>query len=266
MSVRQAYLTIDDSPGAHTDDLVAFLAGRNIPAILFCRGDLLEADPAPIVRAIEQGFVIGNHLYHHISAGERDAAEVINDIRATEALIDAAYRSAGRARPGKYIRFPYMDRDYNWFLPDSAPDTDALTQLHRVFDNLSVPGPDNPLPDALADKRAVLHDYLANDGFNQPFAGVDYDWYRQARLHELPDCPFTVNSYDWMLTERHLARDWPYQSLDELKHRLHDHPFLNNTTSRDIVLAHDQAEITDVTTELIAFMQDSLGVEFAGDF
>ena len=266
MSLRQAYLTIDDSPGVCTDALVDFLGGRNIPAILFCRGDLLEADPAPVVRAIEQGFVIGNHLYHHKSASERDAAEIINDIRATEKLIDTAYRTAGRSRPGKYIRFPYMDRDYNWFLPDSAPDRQALRQLHQVFDNLKVPGPANPLPEYLADKRAVLHDFLDNDGFAQPFTGISYSWYEQARLHELPDCPFTVNTYDWMLTARHLEQDGPYKSLDDLRNRLREHPFFCETSARDIVLAHDQAEIHEITTGLIAFMQDSMSIEFAGNF
>jgi peptidoglycan/xylan/chitin deacetylase (PgdA/CDA1 family) len=262
----QAYLTIDDSPSSRTDDLVNWLAARSIPAILFCRGDLLDSDPGPIVRAIEKGFVIGNHLYHHKSAGGRDAAEVINDIRATEELINDAYHRAGKPRPGRYIRFPYMDRDYSWFLPDSQPDQKALAKLHQVFDNLAVPGPANPLPEDLADKRACLQDYLIHENFTQPFPGITYEWYQQARLHEMPDCPFTVNTYDWMLTGRHLARGWPYQSMEDLQSRLRDHPFLNDTASRDIVLAHDQAEIFDVTTGLIAFMQDEMGIEFIGDF
>mgnify|MGYP006430536659 CR=1 FL=1 len=265
MSAKQAWLTIDDSPAAHTDALIDFLAGRNIPAILFCRGDLLETNPAPIVRAIETGFVIGNHLYHHKSASEREVADVINDIRTTEKLIDSAYRKAGKARSGKYIRFPYMDRDYSWFLPDSTPEDEAVDALHQVFDNLHVPGVANPLPAELAEKRAILNDFLVNQGFSQPFNGITYDWYKQVRLHELPDCPFTLNTYDWMLTKRHLARDWPYKTLADLKHRLRNHPFLQDTASRDIVLAHDQTDIFEVTTGLIAYMQDTIGIEFIAD-
>ena len=61
----QCYLTIDDSPSPHTDEMIDYLAENNIPALLFCRGDFLEANPEPILRAIEKGFVIGNHSYAH---------------------------------------------------------------------------------------------------------------------------------------------------------------------------------------------------------
>ena len=37
--MSKAYLTIDDSPSARTDDLTDALVARKIPALLFCRGD-----------------------------------------------------------------------------------------------------------------------------------------------------------------------------------------------------------------------------------
>jgi len=49
------YLTIDDSPSARTDDLVAFLTSRDIPALLFVRGDNMEQYPRAIARA--QGII-----------------------------------------------------------------------------------------------------------------------------------------------------------------------------------------------------------------
>ncbi|MBP9050968.1 MAG: polysaccharide deacetylase family protein, partial [Alphaproteobacteria bacterium] len=59
--MKFAYLTIDDSPSPHTDSLTDFLVERGVPAVLFCVGERIEANPSPIIRAIEKGMVIGNH-------------------------------------------------------------------------------------------------------------------------------------------------------------------------------------------------------------
>ncbi|HEY8191255.1 MAG TPA: polysaccharide deacetylase family protein, partial [Alphaproteobacteria bacterium] len=61
----EAYLTIDDSPSAHTGELTVALQKRGVPALLFCRGDRMEKNPDAIVEALECGFVIGNHAYSH---------------------------------------------------------------------------------------------------------------------------------------------------------------------------------------------------------
>ena len=102
------YLTIDDSPSERTDDLVAFLSARDIPALLFVRGDNMEAHPSAIARAISAGMVIGNHSHSHIPAGDLNFEEWRTDFESCEALINAAYAEAGIVRSGHYYRFPYI--------------------------------------------------------------------------------------------------------------------------------------------------------------
>src|SRR5687768_722942 len=100
--MQTAYLTIDDTPSAQTDELTTFLAQRGVPALLFCRGDRLEANPDPAVRAVRAGFVLGNHAYSHTRFSALTLAEGIAEIERTERLIDGVYSRAGIARPGKY--------------------------------------------------------------------------------------------------------------------------------------------------------------------
>ena len=113
MAKGKAYLTIDDSPSETTPRLLAFLAERKLQALFFVRGHRMEESPAHfayIVEAIRQGHVIGNHSYAHIPAGDMGFDEWVQDLEACEALIDKAYAEAEQVRPGKYYRFPYIDR------------------------------------------------------------------------------------------------------------------------------------------------------------
>jgi peptidoglycan/xylan/chitin deacetylase (PgdA/CDA1 family) len=63
--MHEIYLTIDDTPSPLTDDLVDGLVARGVPALLFCRGDFLDASPDAAYRAIDKGMVLGNHGYEH---------------------------------------------------------------------------------------------------------------------------------------------------------------------------------------------------------
>src|SRR5688572_29155055 len=120
MLMKTAYMTIDDSPTKHTDQLTDFLLARDIPAVLFCIGsaytDLgiqcegMEQLPEPIVRAIKKGFVVGNHTYTHRRSSELSYDEVIAEIEKTERIIDDLYKKAGKSRTHKLLRFPHIDR------------------------------------------------------------------------------------------------------------------------------------------------------------
>ena len=108
--MTSCYLTIDDSPSSMTGDMIDYLIEKKIPSLLFIRGALAVDNPKPIIRAIQAGFVIGNHSFAHRPFGDLTYDECIADIERCEVLIDDLYAQAGVKRQGKYFRFPYLDR------------------------------------------------------------------------------------------------------------------------------------------------------------
>ncbi|MGQ3888187.1 polysaccharide deacetylase family protein [Legionella sp. CNM-1927-20] len=122
------YLTIDDSPSEHMIERVNFLYEHEIPAIFFCRGELLAENQTAVVHAIKLGFLIGNHSYSHPYFSETENEVFYNEILATEKLIDECYLQAGCQRPGKFIRLPFGDRGAGGYLKKAI--TEA--QLQKV--------------------------------------------------------------------------------------------------------------------------------------
>ncbi len=251
MSAR-VYVTIDDSPSSGTDALFKYLRKEKIPAILFCIGERLENNPGPVIRAIEDGFVIGNHGYHHKPAAQLGMDALLDGIERTEELIEAAYVEARVQRPGYYFRFPYIDRG----------DGD---RIERHFEDFIAAVNENvPVrlhPDAAGRKTVEqIQDVLKNCGFAQPFKHVNHPLYRVEEISGAADCLFTFSSGDWMLTGRHKGK-WPYNSVDDLKARMNNDPYLFKDGMTSVALFHDQDGLTDVTTGLIGHMK-ARGVSF----
>ena len=102
--MKEAYLTIDDSPTKHTSDFVDWLSARDIPAAFFCIGssykDLdfpcegMEQRPEPILKAIDHGYVIGNHTYTHPRFSDLSLSDMKEQVLKTEAIIDSLYKQA----------------------------------------------------------------------------------------------------------------------------------------------------------------------------
>lgn len=248
------YLTIDDSPSRETDGLTDFLAGHDIPAILFCRGDRLAENFDPVVRAVEKGFVIANHGYNHRRASRLSFAEVVHEIEDTESLIEKAYKQAGRARSGKHFRFPHMDRGCGGWVVDY----DALPEAHRdtvikLFgDGLNISL--SPPHEEQVVRKQKLQDYLKAEDYTAPdFAGVAHPWYVETELAQAVDAMFTYSTSDWMITPRHAGK-WPYKTLDDLLAKIDNDPWLAAEGSANIVLAHDQDGMLPTTKALIGHM------------
>ncbi|MBI4031170.1 MAG: polysaccharide deacetylase family protein [Proteobacteria bacterium] len=257
MALR-AYLTIDDSPSARTGDLTEALEKRGIPALLFCRGDRLEQNPAPVARGIQKGFVIGNHAWSHTRFSALPFETCVVEIEKTEKLIDAAYRDAGIARPGKYFRFPHMDRGAGgWVIDyDTVPaHRDALLKLFDDGLNISL---QKPSADML-EKKEKLQEYLKKSGFTAPFA-ASFPFYAETEMATAIDAMFTFSTADWMLTKRHLGK-WPYKTLDDLRKKMDDDPWLWQEDGAHIILSHDQEETVDTTIALVDYMV-ARGFEF----
>jgi peptidoglycan/xylan/chitin deacetylase (PgdA/CDA1 family) len=250
--VASVYLTIDDSPSATTDRLTGFLKENNIPALLFCRGDFLEENPGPVIRAIQNGFIIGNHGYSHNPAISLGVEGVMEEIERTEALIESAYIEAGKTRPGYYFRFPYIDRGDGDRLERRFEEiTDAVERGSVI--NL------HSEPSGRADVE-ILQDYLHGTGFCQPFERVNHPLYSNMKIAGAADCLFTFSSCDWMLTPRHKGK-WLYASPEDLEVRMANDPWLMKNGNAGIVLFHDQSEIIDETIQMISYMK-SCNVNF----
>ena len=253
MALR-AYLTIDDSPSLHTDDLTDALKKRGVPALLFCRGDKLEQNQEPITRAIQKGFVIGNHAYSHTRFSTLSLEQCVLEIERTEKLIDTAYQNTGKERPGKYFRFPHMDRGAGgWIVDYDAVPVHREVLLKLFGDGLNI---DLQPPSAIMrDKKECLQDYLKKSGFTPPCPSPSFTWYSQTEMAIAIDAMFTYSTSDWMITKRHAGK-WPYKTPDDLKKKIDSDPFLCHENSTHIILTHDQDETVDTTIALVDHLLD----------
>lgn len=270
---RDAYLTIDDSPTRETDALVDFLVAHDIPATLFCIGGAykdmhiqcegMEQNPGPILRAIEKGFLIGNHTYTHRRSSELSFADVVTEIEQTERMIDALYRQAGKTRPAKIMRFPHIDRGAGGWVVDynaAGPHKSALMELFGSGLNIAL----TPPSAEQVEKKHKIQEYLTREGFvTDIYAGVNFPWY-QGEMRASRDLLYTFSTSDWMLNPDlgRYAAPWAYKSLDALKGKIDDDVWLRDGDSAHIILAHDHNHLTlDVTVPLIMHMLKS-GIQF----
>ena len=108
--MKVGYLTIDDVPTRYTKKKLDYLLSKNIPAILFCRGELIKKKMNIVVYAIKKGFIIGNHSYNHPYFSKISLEEAKWQIEETDKLIEEAYKKAKVKRKVKLFRFPYGDK------------------------------------------------------------------------------------------------------------------------------------------------------------
>lgn len=261
MLTSKSYLTIDDSPSSRMNDLVDYLLSKNIPAIFFCRGDHLEKNSSSAIRAIQKGFILGNHAYSHQRASEKEFAWIVDEIDRTEKLLQQVYAAAQVERPAKYFRFPQLDRGTaGWVVDYDTYDEDDQAELLRTFaQGLNVQSMEKP-DKAAFEKRDRLQRYLGAAGFSQPFKNITPNWYGRGEIANASDCLYTYSNCDWMLTARHMGK-WPYKNVHDLKKKAMEDPLLTKSGSVNVILAHDQAEIIDATIALIEDLRQN-GMEF----
>ena len=260
--MADAYLTIDDTPTAHSVALGDMLVDMAVPALFFIRGQRMEENFPPVERLIAQGFVMANHLYAHKRSSTLSFEDVVEEITRTETLIDVAYNRAGVARPGKYVRFPHIDRGTGGWVVDfdavPVPHRETLVKLFSDGLNVSM---DKPGPEAF-EKKARLQEWLRAEGFTAPpFAGVTHEWYTETEMAQAIDAMFTYSTSDWMLTERHRGK-WPYKNIDDLCRKMDDDPFLSRADSAHIILSHDDPDNLNVVTAALINHLRSKGIAF----
>lgn len=238
--VKIAYLTIDDSPSENMKEKVEFLMSKKIPAIWFCRGDFLEKRPEPVIFAIKNGFVIGNHSYSHPHFSEIPLKQCLEEIEKTDKIIEEIYKKTRVKRPGKVFRFPYGDKG-------GGDDTEK------------------GWPENRKDFIQTLQDFLKKLGYTQPkFKGINYQWYKKAGLLKDRDVYWTYDCLEWaVFRKNHL---FGIDSLEKVFERMEeDVPEgcrgLNFPGSEEIILIHDHPESTPLFKPIIERLL-SKGIEF----
>jgi peptidoglycan/xylan/chitin deacetylase (PgdA/CDA1 family) len=262
-----AYMTIDDSPTYDTDRLTDFLVERNVPAVLFCIGGAykdvgiecqgIEQLPDPLVRAVEKGFVLGNHTYTHSRSSEMSFEQVVEEIEMTEKLIDELYKKARKTRTVKLLRFPQIDRGCgNANVVDFSKAGDYAQDIKDIFlKGLNIK--ETPISVENMEKKEKLQAYLSREGFTADiFGGINFPWYAETEMADAKDSLYTFSTADWMMNPDFRAKGytWLYNSIEELKQRIDEDQWLNSPASANIVLAHDHNNMYGATTALIDHM------------
>lgn len=234
------YLTIDDSPSPHTDEMIDFLDMRGIPSLLFVRGDMIdEHGMDSLIRAVKKGHILGNHSYSHRPFGELSYDEAVADIEKCDVLINDIYQKASVERVKKYFRFPYLDRgngDRTERHFETVTDIDINTDAHVQR----------------------LQTYLHENGYIQPFK-TNHPVYNNQSISTSADCLMTFTSFDWMISPRHLGK-WDFKSEDDLIKRI-DNDFSMKQSNGNIVLFHDKVDTFNAFKSLIDHMVDT-GYDF----
>jgi peptidoglycan/xylan/chitin deacetylase (PgdA/CDA1 family) len=105
--MKELILTIDDAPSPLFSDVLDYLVGKGICAIIFVRGDFVAGHEQELADAIKKGFIIGNHSYSHPHFDKLSAKAAREEIVRADKIVDDIYRLSGRERGLKYFRFPY---------------------------------------------------------------------------------------------------------------------------------------------------------------
>ncbi len=110
-------LTFDDGPHPEsTPHLLALLHSKNIKATFFCVGEQLEKYPDLHQRMIDEGHLIGNHGYRHLSGWATDYMTYISNVE-LGAKISASmlYRPPyGRMTPRQYHHIKAQHKIVLW--------------------------------------------------------------------------------------------------------------------------------------------------------
>lgn len=73
-------LTFDDGPGDYSQDLLDFLASRDVKVTFFIVGNRVSYRPQAVLRMYEDGHEIGNHTYSHVKLSTVDGDTAKNEV------------------------------------------------------------------------------------------------------------------------------------------------------------------------------------------
>ncbi|RDV14919.1 polysaccharide deacetylase family protein [Pontibacter diazotrophicus] len=175
--LKKLYLTIDDFPTAASEDMLHFLLEKDIRPIIFCIGHTLEKQKKLAVKALSEGFILGNHSYAHQHFSRLSLKDALEDIFKADRILEEIHATAGVAWEKKYFRFPYGDNGDG--------------RLGRIFTRSF-----NPWKKL---KKKAIQEKLAELGYVTPaIPGILYSYYNQTLLQE-KDMHWTLDVMEWCL-------------------------------------------------------------------
>ncbi len=252
----EAYLTIDDSPSMESWEVLDCLSMYGIKAVFFCLGRHLDINPAPMVEAVRRGHTLANHGYAHIRTSEEPLWRMQEDILRTENLIEDIYRRAGFSKPGRYFRFPHLDRGTAGQIidPGIGPEDAVRRACEVLTDGINTRNPE--ISPALREKKDAMQIWLRENGYAPlPFKGVTLPWCHDTEIAQAADTLLTYSTADWMMLPRHKGRQ-KYKTLAALKKKALDDPDLWRTDTRHVILMHDKPDMIETFRDLIIFFQN----------
>lgn len=200
--MRQAILTIDDSPSAITGGILEYLVSKDIDCLFFCIGNRLVEFPETADLIVQSGYTIGNHSLTHPHFSELSLTECEREIEQTERVIESIHARNAIAREHRFFRFPYGDKG--------------------------------------GDNRSQIQEILARHGFaGLQNLSITYPWYSKHSLDTDHDTYWTFDALDYRLGSNaapitmrelhdHLESTSPASG-----------GILNGGTSDEILLMHD---------------------------
>ena len=230
MNNKICYLTIDDGPSIDFLEKKELLLEKKIPAIFFCIGKNIEERFDEVVKAVRNGFIIGNHSYSHPHFSDIPIAEAKNQIQLTDALINQVYNKAEKPRRYKWFRFPYGDKGDG--------------KYGYVFKKFPCPK---------TEQKMCIQQFLYNLGYRQPsFDNITHRYYKKAALLKDIDWHWTFDIMEWSLTmekpmsklhnlEKILARMDMVRPADCRGLSTLEKRWMGKPDSDEIILLHDHS-------------------------
>ena len=93
---RTIFITIEDSPGEYTDEILETLASFGYSATFFVTGERAEESPLMLARISAAGHAIGLHTMEHSPAKLTDADAILSDIEAENELLYSFIKQKSR--------------------------------------------------------------------------------------------------------------------------------------------------------------------------
>ena len=255
---KKIYLTIDDSPSSSFKENVDYLIARDIPAVFFCIGKLMDAHWDDIIYAIQHGYIIGNHSYSHPHFSDLELEVAKKEIAKTDAKIERAYKEAGVSDYDRVFRFPYGDKgDGKYGLQFMDFKQATLFRQGRFDKWVQKINRLHPLKRFIDDKQEEigrakaekLQQYLFQLGYVRgDLTGVEYDFFHPLKTDQDWSWTFDIAEWQWQESQNQ------EQFLNSIFNRLDsDNPkdfrgvYEEKTGMRqmdkiDLVLFHDRDE------------------------
>ena len=236
---KKAYLTIDDSPSKNFLPKLHYLMEKEIPALFFCIGNLLEKHPDAAIQSIKAGYPIENHSYSHPHFSDITIEQCKVEIEKTDQIIDALYKQAKIERGQKMFRFPYGDK--------GDMRRGLVLKKGRKFDKK---------------RHEAIQSILRDLGYSQPqYEAINYKFMNKAELWKDADMSWTFDIMEWATFE-----DKPTMGIKDLAQifkrldskrpkdcrgkRWLEKRWLNSPSS-EIILLHDHPETDGIFNSII---------------